>query len=183
MEIDDLKSDWNAVQSIPKSEETLLLMLQENKHPVLKSIRKQIVIEVMAWSLFLMVYYSMFDGATKPFWVNLVLISTLLMPILHSIYGYHYNKYLANGSNIKVALERLYYSLKKYALIAIISRIGFVCGLLLFFSYNIHFTTAKYFLLVFIIIVFLIQLLGLYRIWRKRLSMLKSVIVTFFDSQ
>ena len=49
MELDDLKSDWNRIQPNSKSEEALLLMLQENKHPVLKSIRKQIVIEVTAW--------------------------------------------------------------------------------------------------------------------------------------
>lgn len=181
MEIDDLKSDWNAIQSIPKNEETLLLMLKENTHPVLKSIRKQIVIEVTAWSLFLMVYYSMFDGATKPLWINLVLITALLLPILHSFYGYHYNKYLADGSNIKVALEQLYARLKKYAFITIIARIGFICGLLLFFSYNIHFTTTKYFLLLFILVVFSIQLFVLYRIWVKRLSVLQETITAFSD--
>lgn len=183
MEIDDLKSDWNAVQPILKTDEAMLALLQENKHPVLKSIRKQIVIEVIAWSLFLMVYYSMFDGATKPFWLNLVLVISLVLPIFHSLYGYHYNKYLTDGSNVKTALERLYNSLKKYAFIAIMSRIGFVCGLLLFFSYNIHFTVAKYFLLGFILVVFLIQLFVLYQIWNKRLSELKSMIVTFFDLQ
>lgn len=181
MELDDLKSDWNAIQPIPKKEETLLLMLQENKHPVLKSIRKQIVFEVLAWSVFLMVYYSMFDGATKPFWVNLVLITSLLMPMLHSFYGYYYNKYLADGSNIKVALEQLYTRLKNYAFITIIARVGFICGLVLFFTYNIHFTTTKYFLLGFILVVFSIQLFVLYRIWLKRLSALQETIKAFYE--
>ncbi|MEN9910390.1 MAG: hypothetical protein RLZZ540_3549 [Bacteroidota bacterium] len=181
MEIDDLKSDWNAIQSIPKNEETLLFMLKENMHPVLKSIRKQIVIEVTAWSLFLIVYYSMFDGATKALWVNLVLIITLLMPILHSFYGYYYNKYLADGSNVKVALEQLYNRLKKYAFITIISRMGFICGLLLFFTYNIHFTTTKYFLLLFVLVVFSIQIFVLYQVWAKRLGALQETIRAFFD--
>ncbi|MBA0884006.1 hypothetical protein [Flavobacterium undicola] len=181
MEIDDLKSDWNAIQSIPKNEETLLLMLKENTHPVLKSIRKQIVIEVTAWSLFLMVYYSMFDGATKPLWINLVLIIALLMPILHSFYGYHYNKYLADGSNIKMALEQLYARLKKYAFITVIARVGFICGLLLFFSYNIHFTTTKYFLLLLILVVFSIQIFVLYQVWAKRLGVLQVIIRAFSD--
>lgn len=181
MELDDLKSDWNAIKPISKSEEALLLMLQENKHPVLKSIRKQIVIEVTIWILFLLVYYSMFDGATKPFWVNLVLIASLLMPMLHSFYGYYYNKYLADGSNIKVALEQLYDRLKKYAFITIITRVGFICGLLLFFTYNIHFTATKYFLLLFILLVFSIQLFVLYRIWVKRLSVLKETIKAFYE--
>jgi hypothetical protein len=181
MEIDDLKSDWNAIQFIPKNEETLLLMLKENTHPVLKSIRKQIVIEVSAWSLFLMVYYSMFDGATKPLWVNLVLITALLMPILHSFYGYYYNKYLADGSNVKVGLEQLYNRLKKYAFITVIARVSFICGLLLFFSYNIHFTTTKCFLLLLILVVFSIQIFVLYLVWAKRLGVLQVIIRAFSD--
>ena len=52
MSIDDLKSEWNAVDTISKIEKALLNMLQENQHPVLKSIRRQIQIEVTAWSLF-----------------------------------------------------------------------------------------------------------------------------------
>lgn len=181
MEIDDLKSEWNTLQPIPKNDETLLLMLQENTHPVLKSIRKQIWIEVSAWFFFLMVYYSMFDGYEKPFWINLILIIALLLPIFHSFYGYYYNKYLANGLDVKTALEQLYNRLKNYALVTILARVGFAFGLLFFFTYNIHFTTAKYFLLAFILFVFSIQLFALYQIWRKRLRVLKSVIITFFD--
>jgi len=179
MEIDDLKSDWNAIECIPKNEETLLLMLQENKHPVLKSIRKQIVFEVIVWSLFLMFYYSMFDGAEKPLWVNLVLITTLLLPICHSIYGYYYNKYLANGSNVKKALDQLYNKLKNYALFSVVIRIGFVCGLLLFFTYNIDFTTTKYYSLAIIGIVLFIQLFVFYRIWNKRLKRIRATIYAF----
>lgn len=179
MEVEDLKSDWSAIQPIPKKEETLLLMLKENKHPVLKSIRKQIVIEVTGWVLFLMVYYSMFDGSEKPLWVNLFLISTLLLPIFHSIYGYYYNKYLANGSNVKKALEQLYNRLQNYALFSVFIRIGFVCGLLLFFTYNIDFTITKYYSLLIIGIVFSIQLFVLYRIWNKRLKRIRETIYAF----
>lgn len=183
MEIDDLKSDWNAVKPILKTDEEMLSLLQENKHPVLKSIRKQIVIEVTACFLFLLAYYSMFDGARKPLWINLILVISLILPIGHGLYGYYYNKYLTNGSDIKTALEQLYDRLKNYALIAIIARVGFVSGLLLFFCYNIHFTTTKYFLLAFILLIFSIQLFILYQIWVKRLNTLKSVILTFFDVQ
>lgn len=179
MEIDDLKSDWKAIHPISKSEETLLLMLQENTHPVLKSIRKQILIEVTAWSLFLLVYYSMFDGDLKPFWVNALLVFSLLLPVLHSLYGYFYNKYLTDGVNIKMALEQLYNRLKKYALFSIISRIGFVGGLLFFFTYNIDFTGTKCLLLALMGFVLVIQIAVLYRIWAERLRHIQAIIDTF----
>lgn len=178
MELDDLKSEWNSIQPIAKSEESLLLMLEENKHPVLKSIRLQIMIEVTAWLLFLLCYYSMFDGETKPFLVNLFLIIALLLPIGHSLYGYHYNKYLTNGANIKIALDALYIRLKTYAFYTILTRIGFVCGLLLFFTYGIYFTTTKYLLLVCICMLFLIQLFFLYRLWKKRIRLIQELIET-----
>ena len=179
MEIDDLKSDWNAVNPILKTDEAMLSLLEENKHPVLKSIRKQIVIELTAWLLFLMTYYSMFDGAKKPLWINLILVISLILPIGHGLYGYYYNKYLTDGSDIKKALEQLYDRLKNYALIAIIARVGFVSGLLLFFCYNILFTATKYFLLGFIVFVFVIQLVVLYVVWHKRLKHIQALIVGF----
>lgn len=179
MELDDLKSEWNIIEFIPKKEKALLLMLQENKHPVLKSIRKQIVIEVSAWSLFLMVYYSMLDGSKKPFWINVLLVLAFALPIIHSIYGYYYNKYLTDGSDIKTSLEQLYTKLKKYALITIIARIGLISGMLLFLTYNIHFTTVKYFLLVLILFLFFIQLFVLYQLWIKNLRALQRIIKAF----
>lgn len=179
MEIDDLKSDWNTVQPILKTDESLLLLLQENKHPVLKSIRKQIVIEVSSWLIFLLVYYSMFDGYSKPFWVNVVLVFSLLLPVLHSLYGYFYNKYLTDGTDIKKALERLYNRLKKYVFFSILSRIGFVGGLLFFFTYNIDFTGIKYFFLLSICFVFVFQIAVLYSIWAKRLKHIKEIMAGF----
>ena len=56
MEADDLKSDWKSMEPVSRDKETLLLMLQENQHPVLKTIRKQILFEITVWVLFLMVY-------------------------------------------------------------------------------------------------------------------------------
>ncbi|MES2238901.1 MAG: hypothetical protein V4497_01450 [Bacteroidota bacterium] len=179
MEIDDLKSDWNTVKPILRNDENFLSMLQENKHPVLKGIRKQIVIELMGWIFFSLAYYSMFDGTEKPFWVNLILLLTLALPIVHSFYGYYYNKYLADGLNIKEGLEQLYHRLKKYAFITIIARVGLVSGLLLFFCYNIHFTTTKYFLLAFIIVIIAIQMFLLYKVWNKRLRVLQRIINDF----
>lgn len=176
MEADDLKSYWKSMEPVSRDKETLQQMLQENQHPVLKSIRKQILFEITGWVLFLVVYYSMFDGAEKPFWVNLSLIMSLLFPIFHSLYGYYYNKYLTNNLNVKIALEKLYIRIKKYALLSIISRLSFVSGLLLFFTYNIHFTTAKYFLLLFLGGIISIQLVVLYRIWNRRIIQIRDCI-------
>jgi hypothetical protein len=179
MELDELKSEWNTVKPFSKTNEAILLMLQENRHPVLKAIRKQIIIELIGWSLFLVCYYTMFDGGNKPFFINIVLIFAVAFPMVHHLYGYHFNKYLIDGSNIKSSLEKYLNRMKAYASLSLISRVLFVSGLLLFFTYSIHFTASKYYLLTVIILVFLIQLFFLYRIWAKRLQELKNTINAF----
>lgn len=170
MELDDLKTEWKTVLVPPKNEAALLLMLEENRHPVLRKIRRQIQMEVTAWIVFLLVYYSMFDGDMKPFWVNCVLFISLLLAVLHSLYGYFYNKFITDGSNVKTALMSLYRRLKKYAFISIVSRIALVLGFLLFFTYSVHFTKVKLLLLLFLVVVFSVQLLILFRIWKQRLK-------------
>ncbi|MEL1241777.1 hypothetical protein [Flavobacterium flavipallidum] len=179
MEIDDLKSDWNTVRPILKTDESLLLLLQENRHPVLKSIRRQIIFEVTAWGFFLVVYFSMFDGESKPIWVNLVVVLSLLVPILHSFYGYFYNKYLTDGTDIVTSLSKLYRKMKSYAFFSIIARLVFVGGLLFFFTYNIHFTIIKYFYLSLTVIFCMGQLYFLFIVWTKRLKQIKELIDNF----
>lgn len=181
MELDDLKLEWKTIKTISTNDESLLLMLQENKHPVLKGMRNQIKIEVTAWTLFFLCYYSMFDGGTKPIWVNLFLIISVLGTIGHSLYGYHYNKYQTNGMDVKSALEVLYNRLKKYAWFTLIVRANFILGLLVFFTYGIHFTTIKYLLLGFICIVFLYQLFALYQLWNRRMQQILGLIESFND--
>lgn len=183
MELEDLKSKWKTIKTISKEETALLLMLQENRHPVLKKIRRQIQIEVSAWIVFLLVYFSMFDGDKKPFWVNCILIFSFLLPILHSLYGYFYNKYVTDGSNVKEALELLYNRLKKYAFIAVFSRVALMSGFLLFFTYSIDFTISKFLILLFLGIVFSFQLFVLFRLWKKRLKQIYQDIQMISEAE
>ena len=179
MEVDDLKVEWTTMQVESKSDAVLLQLLKENKHPVLKAIRKQIQIEVSVWVLFLTVYYSMFDGDKKPFWVNCVFIFSLLLPILHSFYGYFFNKYRVYDADVKTTLEQLYTKLKRYAFYSVLAKVGFMSGLLLFFCYMIDFDLIKIFFLLLIVIIFLVQLTVLLKIWNKRLQHILDLINTF----
>jgi hypothetical protein len=53
MELDELRSAWSSVNAPAKSNEELQLMLKENKHPVLKGIRRQLMIELTCWFAFI----------------------------------------------------------------------------------------------------------------------------------
>ena len=179
MELHELKSTWNTVKTPTISTSEIQVMLSENKHPVLKGIRKQLTIEIIGWTIFLLCYYSMFDGNMKPLWVNILLISSVLLPVIHNLMGYRFSKFLVHGSNIQESLKNYLAKVKIYAIISIISRQIYLTGLLLFFTYGLSFNTSKYISLAVIIVIFLIQLLLSCKIWAKRLKNLGNAIKTF----
>ncbi|ULT25214.1 hypothetical protein KUH03_41430 [Sphingobacterium sp. E70] len=151
-------------------------MLSENRHPVLKNIRKQLTIEIIGWCIFLTCYYTMFDGDRKPVWINILLVFSILLPIIHNLMGYRFAKYLVQGSNIQESLKNYLAKVKRYAAISIISKQLFLIGLLLFFTYGLSFNTNKSISLVIIGLLFIIQLLLTFRIWAKRLAGLEKSI-------
>ena len=95
MELTELKQVWDTVEIPVKSTDDIKLMLSENNHPVLKKIRKQLTIEIIGWSVFLICYYSMFDGDHKPIWINIILVVSVLLPLIHNLLGYRLAKYLS----------------------------------------------------------------------------------------
>jgi hypothetical protein len=179
MELDQLKSTWNTSEIPTKTTQELKTMLLESKHPVLKEIRKQFVIEIAGWSVFLLCYYTMFDGDQKPLWVNFVLVITMLSSLLHNLSGYSFSRFLPEGNNIKSSLDRYLKKIRTYASISIFSRILLMTGFMLFFTFNIQFTTTKYLLLAAVVLVFSIQLIWLGKLWAKRISALKDTINNF----
>src|SRR5687768_10948718 len=105
MELDQLKSTWNTPEVSSKTTKELKTMLLESRHPVLRGIRKQFAIEIAGWSVFLLCYYTMFDGDQKPVLVNLILVIAVLCSLIHNLTGYSFSKYLISGSNIRASLE------------------------------------------------------------------------------
>lgn len=176
MEIDELKSAWNNMETPETTNEEIKRMLQENKHPVLKGIRRQAVAEVIGWSVFLAVYYSMFNGTEKPLWLNMLLIGSVLLPLMHNLMSYRFAKYLVKGDTIKQSVMNYLSNVKVYAVVSVAARAIFAASLLLFLTYGIKFTEAKYLSLIIVILVFLIQLGILSKLWQKRLLKISTII-------
>lgn len=181
MELDQLKADWNSIAVPAKKTEEMQLMLRENRHPVLKGIRRQLTIEIVGWSVFLLCYYSMFDGQDKPWFVNLLLIASIFFAIVHNLIGYRFSKYLIKGADIKTSLENYLLKIKVYAFTSVAARIGFVAGFLLFFSYNISFNETKFYLMVVVLLGFLVQLTLLAILWNRRIRKLMAAVAAFLN--
>jgi hypothetical protein len=179
MELDQLKSDWNASANAPKTSEALKTMLSENRHPVLKEIRKQVVIEFIGWSAFLLCYYTMFDGQEKPIWANLLLINSICCSLIHNAAGYSFSKYLIRGADLKSSLRYYLSKIRNYAFFAVLTRFLSFAGFLVFFTVNIEFNTFKYVMLAVLVLILLAQLAWLSRLWAKRVGALRTAVLAF----
>ncbi|RVU03148.1 hypothetical protein EOD41_04240 [Mucilaginibacter limnophilus] len=176
MEFDELKATWNKTATAPMTGAEISDMLKENRHPVLNGIRIQLSLEVSGFLAFLICYYSLFDGADKPFLVNALLIAVIAAALAYGIYGYLLNRNLIRGQNIAASLETYIDKLSHYAIGTLLTRLLFVAGLAVFFSYGIHFTLYKSLCATVIVLVFAVQLLLLYRIWQQRIRRLRQTL-------
>ena len=179
MKPDVLKSAWEGLDKGSKTSDELRRMMQEKKHPVLKRIRRQMIIETIAFIALLVVYYDFFDGNQKPLYINIILVAGVLAAILHNIIGYKLTSQYIQGHNLKQSLERYLRKIKSYANISVASRALTGGCLLAFFSSMIIFNTSKYWILGAIVLVFIMQLMLLTRIWKERIRVLKSSIDSF----
>lgn len=179
MEQDNLKSAWQDIDSVPKSNTEVKLMMRESAHPVLKRIRKQLILESAAFTVFLLVYYDFFDGDRKPLYANLLLVTAMLFIIMHNIIGYMLMKSRVKGHTIKLSLEEHLSKMKVYAVVSVASRALAAGCLLLFFTSVITFNADKYWILAAGILVCIIQITLLSRIWMKRIRQIKSTTDSF----
>lgn len=176
METTDLKSLWQSIPSPAKKNEQLVAMLKENNQPVLQGIKKQLLLEGMGFLAFLACYYTMFDGAQKPIWLNLTLLLAICTPILHHIKSYQFYQSKIDATNLKVSLGTYLGRLNNYVVHVLVCRIVFAFGLLFFFSYNLNFNLQKWAAIAAIVFVFGIQLSLLYKVWANRIKQLKANI-------
>lgn len=179
MELNDLKATWSTVESPKISTQKIREMASEKMHPILSGIRKQLTIEIMVWSIFLICYYSMFDGDKKPVWINALLVLSVLLPIFHNLMGYRVAKYPVQGTNIQESLKNHLSKVKTYAVVSILTRQIYLIGFLLFFTYGLSFNSSKYISLLIISLIFLVQLFMSCRIWAKRIKSLGLAVKSF----
>ena len=179
MESDNLKSIWKTVPTEQKSIVVLTQMLKESNHPVLKAIKKQVIFELVAFSFFLFCYYTMFDGAEKPLYINLILVLAIAVNMYHHLKGYQLQQYFRAGKNLNEDLKTFVARLQSYQVETIISKIVFIAGLATFFVYGIEFTEKKWWAIACILIVFIGQLIWLNSIWSKRINKIKLTIKEF----
>jgi hypothetical protein len=172
MYTDPLKAAWNAM---PEEHTTNISI----KNPVLNDIRRQLTIESIAYTIFLITYYSGFDGNNKSFRMNAVLVVSVSLLLLHNIAGYIITKNNIPANNLKQSLSTYLKKIKNFAVLAIISRALAFSGIMLFFMSDITWNTTKYVSLTCIICILGIQIFSLRKIWTGRINKISSILTEY----
>jgi len=172
MDLQSLKAGWNKMNYTAKNEKELEKMTAVKNHPVLKRIKTKLVVETLAVSLFLMLYYNGFDGAEKPIFANVLLIFGAAAYILNGVLSFQTIQKPIQGDSLNHSIKNYFNKIKTISKISIGISIFYSCCLLLFFGSTINFNTEKKWILLFFIIVLIQAFFWSSRIWRSWLKKL-----------
>jgi hypothetical protein len=176
MELDELKKEWQSIKTPQIGPNELKNMTIERSHPVLSDIRKQLIIECMGWSGFLIVCFTGLDAEQKPLLSNVILLLSVGLPMVFNIYGYRLSKGLIAGPNIYSSLQNRMESLNHFAIISVVLRIVLIIGVIYFFIANRNIDQGKMLLIGAGILLLILPLYSLVRIWIKRISQLSGIL-------
>lgn len=182
MEKDKLSSLWQDIAPVQKSKEELNVLLKKYSYPMLSSIKKQLLIESISFTIFLICYFSMFDGATKPLSINLIIIAAIMLQLFYGYKGYLMQGRFRAIKNFRTELAEFINRLKSYRLQTLFARIFFAFSLFLFFIYNISFSQSKWWALFFIVDILCVQLVFFFKVWSARIKKLEMVLNEFTTS-
>lgn len=171
--MDPLKEAWKGADNNKKSTTDLKEMLKENKHPVLKKIRRQMIVEIVMFSIFAVVYYDFFDGHQKPLYANAILVASLLLVICHNLVGYFNAKSSVKGNNLRVSLEKYEHQLKRFAVFSVLSRVIYTAGLIIYFAGVVD---ARLWAIIALLALVGVQVAILVRMWRNRIRAIKTTV-------
>ncbi len=179
MELNELKSGWQNAGGNYRTEFDLERMAKLNQHPALKRIRTKLIIETIALSFFLVVYYDWFDGDQKPLYANLLLFVAVLFYILNDVIGYISLVKPVMKENLASSLQRLLSRVKRLSVLSLVVSLLYSICLIVFFLSVVTLTKEKNFILLGLILVFT-QLMHLsYKQWRKWIKKLEQQISDF----
>lgn len=182
MDLENIQSTWSNSGTVKKSQTELLRMTKTKNHPKIRRIKVKFLVEAMLLSVFLSVYYTGFDGATKPLWANVFLILSTLGYIGVRFVGWLILQNPVKEGNLKKSLQQFRIKLKQIALSILLTVLLFGVAFISFFASSIHFTKQKYALLAGMILTLLFLLYLSLRNWIKRIKAIEKTLNEFEDS-
>ncbi|TDO20861.1 hypothetical protein [Pedobacter duraquae] len=175
MELQEMKALWKVDNTTPISITEIEKMTLENSHPMLRKIKRQLLLEMILWIIILFGYHNAFDGAKRPGAINLIFVAGLVQAVAYNFAGYCAARNLIAGSDLSTSFHNYLKKLRRFRWTAICSRAVLMLGVILFFSYGLEMQTKRIVGIAGITTMFGIQLLLISMSWNKRIEKLGGI--------
>lgn len=174
--MDPLKAAWDSTPTPSRNTAAIAAIIDKQASPVMRKIRKQLLIELLGYTAFLIAYYDFFDGDKKPFYLNALLVVSVLFLLAYNVFGYTLAKNPVMGNSLLDSMQQQLQQLKRFALISVACRVLAMAGIFTFFLANIHWNNSKYAAVGVIAILTLLAVFVHRSIWVGRIKRLRYTI-------
>lgn len=172
MDLDKLKADWQNQAASNLSLEQMQELVRSGKHPGLVRSRKVLLIESVAWTAFLLLFYDAFDGHEKPWWLNALLIFAFLLLLAHHLLGIRLLSQPKVNESLASSMAVYRGQLQQFIRLNLIGRLFAMATLFLFLLYGVEWNTKRYIISIGFLVVMFVQFYLLRRFWQERLGSL-----------
>ncbi|MCS3798968.1 RNA polymerase sigma factor [Niastella sp. OAS944] len=171
-----IKSIWQSIDTIPVYNADIKVMLSDRSHPTLKRLNKRLIIETVAFTIFLFLYYVFFSINPKPLFLEILLAGTLFFSILNNFIPYRLLKKTVRGNDIKSTLQYYLFKIRSHTAFFVIGRLMVIASLFLFTTFVTTNNPVQFAIIAFMILLVIIQIVLFSRYWTKRFKQLKYTI-------
>lgn len=176
MNTEEFKKEWQSIKTPQVDLDRLREMTMEKTHPVLSGIRRQLTIELIGWSTFLVICFTGLDADQKTVFTNIILLISVTLPMACNLHGYKLSKNIIAGSDITSSLQNRIGAFKRYAVASVVLRITLIIGVDYFFVSSININEGRIMLLAAGAVFLTFPIYILVRIWTKRIGILSEIL-------
>ncbi|WP_126243349.1 hypothetical protein [Chitinophaga rhizosphaerae] len=169
-----LKKAWQDLPAEKTSPAALRGII--HRHPARRAMRRQMILEIVLLAVFLFVYYDFFDGDRRPWGANALLVAAVAWVIVHNVAGWVYSCRALQGDHLQEMVRQHVSGMRRFAVLSVVSRVGMLASLLVFFCYGMEWNAWKGWLLAATGVVALAQMTWLGSIWQRRIRNISRVL-------
>ncbi|MEJ8801842.1 hypothetical protein [Pontibacter sp. H249] len=135
MDLNQLKQSWQqAGTEKGLSTKQIEQMTKISLHPVLGRIRIKLMVEAVAMTVLLLIFYNIFDGHLKPVYASVVLVVGVLFYMASNLYSFITLKHTASADSIVGSLHTFLHQLQRAKIFSLTAMVVFSVSLWVFFT-------------------------------------------------
>jgi hypothetical protein len=187
MELDSLKQEWDKLHqdaSVPlKNAGQLRQLIRQRSLRIFFKTRAKVVIEALGYLVILFVFITGLDAHLNRTYVNVLLVSILVLGMVNNFVVYRHMSLHANGSNLKQSLQLVLHKFRQQRKLVTYFTILYFTGISLFFLFRISYSTPKVLLLIGLFLMSVaIRTWFERRNWQRKISTLERCLTELDES-